>query len=123
MWGGTISLNAWNEIEKIQSLYMHYKRQEFAKSWMITSCQRIFYSCNAILQENGFSTKVSSPLPSNLPPLSPTPTHFQQSSSVISNINYCHIGGANISSSFTSTICVALPSQQKLKVNQPSSTN
>ena len=55
LWGGTISLNAWNEIEKIQNMFLrrqlgvksttsyqvmvsernvrpHYKRQEYAKA-------------------------------------------------------------------------------------------
>ena len=76
-----------------------------------------------IFQENGLATKVfSSPL-SNLPPLLPTPTHLQPSSSTISNINSSHIEGANIGSSSTSTICVALPSNHKAKVNPPQPTN
>ena len=35
--GGSISLNVWNDIEKIQSLYIHYQSQEYAKSCITTS--------------------------------------------------------------------------------------
>ena len=55
--------------------------------------------------------------------LLPTPTHLLPSSSTISTFNNSHIGATNIGSSSTLTICVALPSNHKAKVNPPQPTN
>ena len=112
-----------------KSIFIGYGEASGYKAYKLYDAQkrRIFFSRNVIFQENGLSTKVSSSFSSslscNLPPLLPTPTHLQPPSSTISNINNSHTKGANIGSSSTSTICVALPSNHKAKINPTQPTN